>query len=223
MDIKNTKNIRPSCINALIHGESGVGKTTLARTLKGKTIIVSLESGLLALKDSDIDYVEVFTLEDLRATLIELATSNYDNIYIDSLTEIGHLFFENAKLKYPEDKQTMKLYGMQLESMTKFIKFCRDIKKNIFFTSLQKVVQDEVGKRYHTPDLQGSIATKCPAFFDLVFDYRVIEKDGKEHRVLITGKTDNSISKDRSNKLKQYEKPDLGNIIHKIFNSKGEK
>ena len=217
MHIKSTKSIRPTNVNALIFGESGVGKTTLASTLRGKTIIVSLESGLMSLRNFELDYIEIKTIDDLRKTLGELAVSDYDNIYIDSLTEIGQLFLDYSKTKYPDDRQTMKMYGYLLEVMTKFIKYCRDIEKNIFFTALQKTTVDDVGKRFYVPDLQGSIAVKCPAFFDFVFNYQVMKKDDKNVRFLITDKTDNTISKDRSGVLDKYEKPNLEEIITKVF------
>jgi len=215
---KSTSNIKPNKMNALIFGESGVGKTTLASTLSGKTIIISMESGLLSLKSFDIDYVEINDLSELRDILSQLSGSDYDNIFIDSLSEIGQLFFSSAKKKYPEDRQTMKLYGHLLETMTSFIKYCRDINKNIFFTALQKTTQDESGKMFRVPDLQGSIAVKCPAFFDFVFNYQIVDFDEKQVRCLITDKQSGTIAKDRSGMLEQYEQPDLSIIIKKIFN-----
>jgi len=217
MQIKSTNDIKPTRINALIFGKSGVGKTTLASTLKGTTVIISMESGLMSLRHHPIDYVEIKCLDDLRHTLDELSKSDYDNIYIDSLSEVGQMFLDYSKLKYPDDRQTMKMYGYLLEVMTKFIKYCRDIDKNVFFTALQKTTQDDAGRRFHTPDLQGSIATKCGAFFDFVFNYQIIKKDDEMVRCLVTSGTDNTIAKDRSGVLDKFEKPDLGLIIDKVF------
>lgn len=217
MIVKSTQDISPTRINALIFGESGVGKTTLASTLPGNTIIVSLESGLMSLRHHPVDYVEIKTITDLKDVLKKLEASEYDNIFIDSLTEIGQMFLDFSRKQYPEDRQTMKMYGYLLELMTRFIKRCRDIDKNIFFTALQKTTQDDVGKRYHVPDLQGSISVKCPAFFDFVFNYQTIKKDDKEIRVLVTSKTNNTIAKDRSGVLDKFEKPDLASVISKVF------
>ena len=218
MEIKSTKDIKASKINALIFGESGVGKTTLASTLEQSTVIVSAESGLLSLKGFEIDYIEVKTLEELKESLDSVSKSKYENIFIDSLTEISQLFLENARKKYPEDRQTMKMYGHVLDTMTSFIKYCRDMEKNIFFTALDKVTQDELGKRFHVPDLVGSMSTKCAQYFDFVFHYRLIKSEDKDTRCLITGKTDNAIGKDRSGKLELMERPDLSVIINKVFN-----
>lgn len=217
MDIKKTDAIAPTQINALIFGESGVGKTTLASTLPPSTAIVSLESGLLSLRGFSIDYIEVKTLNDLREAMSDLAEGEYKNIYIDSLSAISELFLADAKLEYPDDKQTMKMYGKLLESMTGFIKYCRDIDRNIFMTALQKTSQDEIGRRFHVPDLQGSISTKCAAYFDFVFNFQVMESNGESKRVLLTTKTDSIIAKDRSGKLDSYEEPNLTKIIEKVF------
>jgi len=219
MKIKKTKDIKPDRINALIFGESGVGKTTLASTLNGKTIIISLEAGLLSLRKFNVDYVEIKTLTELKSTLDELATSDYDNIFLDSLTEIGQLFLDMAKEKFPEARKTMPMYGYLLELMTRFIKYCRDIDKNIFFTALQKITQDETGKRFYVPDLQGSISTKCGQYFDFVFNYQIIKQEEKTTRFLVTEKADNTIAKDRSGALDKFEKPNLSDIMDKVFKS----
>ena len=116
----------------------------------------------------------------------------------------------------------MPMYGLYGELIKKFIKFTRDMNKNIFYTSLEKIEKDEMGKRFSLPDIAGSIAQKCPALFDFVFHMKVFEREGEEVRVLITKKKDGSIAKDRSGKLDEYVKPDLGAIIDKVF-KKGEK
>lgn len=217
MNICNTATIKPTKINALIYGESGVGKTVLASTLKDDTLIISLESGLLSLKKHKIDYVEVKNLEELRLYLSEAQKSKYSNIYIDSLSSVSDLFFDHGKEKYPEDRQTMKLYGHQLEMMTKFIRYCRDLDKNVFFTALEKTTVDEIGRRFKIPDLHGSISVKAPQYFDFVFNYQIITKDKEEKRVLVTSKTEKSICKDRSGMLAKYSPPNLQQIINQVF------
>lgn len=217
MKILSTSNINATKTNMLIYGESGVGKTVLASTLDAPTLIISLESGLLSLKKHKIDYIEVGNITELRKTLSEAQKSNYSNIYIDSLSSVSDLFFDYSKEKYPEDRQTMKLYGNQLEMMTKFIRYCRDIDKNIFFTSLEKTTTDEIGRRFKVPDLHGSISIKAPQYFDFVFNYQIVKKDEEEKRFLITNKTEKSICKDRSGMLDKYSPPHLQQIMDKVF------
>lgn len=225
MQVKNTSNLILNKSNFCIYGQSGAGKTYLASTLQN-VILVSIEGGELSLLGKQIDYVTIegndcnSKLMSLKNIIIELSKSNYENLYFDSLTEICGLFVESAKLQYPDDKQTMKVWGYVLEKMTIFIKFCRDLNKNTFFTCLEKTEKDEIGRRFRMPDLSGSVAHKLPAYFDFVLNLRTIEKNGEFERKLICIGDENQIAKSRSTKLQKYEEANLSMLIKKI---QGEK
>ena len=224
MIIKSTKDITATSITALIYGDSGTGKTTLSSTLKGNTLIVSLESGLLSLKDFKIDYVAVEgndgaeKIMNLREIVGQLSDSKYNNIYIDSMTELSQCFLEYAQKEYPDDRQTLKRYGYVKELMVKFIKYMRDLDKNVFFTALEKTDKDEMSRRYTKPDLVGSISSSAPGYFDLVFRLEVFEKEEETVRALLTRSKAGIIAKDRSGKLDEYEHAHLGAVLDKIFN-----
>jgi phage nucleotide-binding protein len=218
LQVSKTSEIKAKRINALVYGQSGIGKTVLLGSLTGKTLIVDLENGLLSLKGKDIDYIKVGSLDELKYALTAIGKSNYENICIDSLTAVSDMVFEEGKTKYPEDRQTMKLYGYQLEVMSRFIRYCRDMDKNIFFTALEKTTADEIGRRFKVPDLHGSISQKAAQYFDFVFNYQIVKIEEEEKRVLITGGHELAICKDRSGKLNKYCKPDLTEIINKVFN-----
>jgi phage nucleotide-binding protein len=224
MEIKQTNKVTATKINCLIYSPSGHGKTTLASTLDGKTLVLSLESGLLSLRNFNIDYVEITgsngieRINSLKKLLPEIVASDYDNIYIDSLSEISSAFVDVAKKDFPDVRQTMPMYGLYNELMTKFIKYTRDMNKNIFYTALEKVDKDELNRRFMLPDIIGSIAHKCPAYFDFVFNLRVFEKDNIKVRKLLTRAQDGYLCKDRSGELSEYEDANLGLIIKKVFN-----
>ncbi len=190
----------------------------MAKTLPGNTLIVNLESGLLSLRDVSIDYVDINSIDSLKSVLSEISNSSYDNVFFDSLTEISSLFVDYATEEYPEDRQALKKWGHYAQLMTKFIKFTRDWNKNVFFTCLEKTDKDETGRRFNLPDIPGSIARKIPAYMDFVFNLRVFEKGDEKVRALLTHASDGYVCKDRSGKLDGYEKPDLGEIITKVFN-----
>lgn len=223
MIIKSTKDVSYGRINCLVYGESGAGKTTLAGTLPGKTLIISLESGLLSLKGFDVDYVEISgatgieKVKNLSAILKEKELDSYDTLYFDSLSEIAQCFLEFAAVEYPADNQVLKKFGHYNDLITRFIKRCRDMDKNVFFTCLQKTDKDDVGRRWNLPDVPGSVASKMCAYFDFVFNLRVFEKDGEKVRALLTSNSQGFVCKDRSGKLNEYEAPHLGDVINKVF------
>jgi phage nucleotide-binding protein len=223
MEIKSTKNFGSNRLTALILGPSGSGKTTLAKTLNGKTLIISLESGLLSLSGHEIDYVELKPNQPDAFTELAKFISNptnierYDNLYFDSLTEISACCLNEAKIKFPDPTQTFPRFGEYNERMTKFIRFVRDLEKNVFFTSLVKVDRDDSGYRKHLPDISGSIATKINGFLDFVFHIRLVQENEEQNRLLQTRADSNFDCKDRSGKLSVYEPMDLSLIYNKVF------
>lgn len=219
-NVRSSRELSLTTITALICGESGSGKTHQAGTLKGKTLVVSCESGELTLRKFDVDFIEVKNLNDLRSILIEAQSSDYDNIYIDSISEVAEWFLEEAKQKYPDDSQTLKMFGYNKESMKKFIRFIRDIKKNVFIASLLKVQTDNLQRRFMLPDIAGSMASMLPQFFDFVFCLRVITKEDEMQRAIQTKSVDGYVCKSRIGNLNMYEEADLGKLIEKITGEK---
>lgn len=225
MKITNTKEISNNRVCAVICGISGVGKTSLAKTLNGKTLILSAEQGLLCLAGSDIDVIEIKSFNDLLDTAKFLRTPEakvYQNIFLDSLTEVSEILIAELKLKYPSRAQSMNLWGEYADLMLNFVKYYRNLNQfNVFFTCLIDTQKDELGVRYHHFDLKGKIAEKIPALFDLVFfaDILDIETEGKvvPTRVLYTQPTEkHRLAKDRSGLLKPIIKMDLQLVVDKL-------
>jgi phage nucleotide-binding protein len=229
MKILNTKNSGHQKVKAIIYGESSSGKTTLAKTLNGKTLIVSAEAGLLSLAGCDIDYVDI-SVDDKGEVIKEPAerirrlsdtfkmlhtdTGIYDNVLMDGITEIGELLVEGLNKEFPDRKDTFPMWGEYAKRMRSIVKGFRDLPYNVFITAVAEPDKDENNRRFMGFQVPGSISRKLPQYFDEVF-YLHVDADGK--RSIVTKKTDAIIAKDRSNKLDAIEEPDLGKIISKIF------
>lgn len=215
MEIKKTNSKEGLRISALIFGKSGSGKTTLASTLKEKTLIISAESGLLSLHDFDIDYVTIDSMVKLGEILNDLEKgTDYVNVYVDSITEIGQILVAELQKKYPDRKDSFPLWGDYNLYIRKIVKRFRDLAPyNVFITALDKVETDELNNRFIIPDLNGKVASQLVQFFDEVF-YVVVDKEGG--RTLLTGGHDKIIVKDRSNKLERFEEMNLQTIKDKI-------
>ena len=241
MKLMNTSTIEQSKIKLLVYGEPGAGKTTLARTIKEPTLIVSAEAGLLSLSGTKIDVVDITTddngailpkerrierlAEVYKFLLREDTRKKYSWIFIDSLTEIGQNLVEQLQQEYPDRSDSLKLWGDYATKMRGLIKSFRDLPYyNVVFTALTTIDKDDVGNRYRGVDLQGRISDQLPAYFDEVFFLFVkTDEEGGEKRVLLCHKTNQFKTKDRSGKLNKYEPADLSVIIKKIRSKKGEK
>lgn len=229
MEIKNlTEDEGSNRIVGLIVGESGIGKTTLAGTLKGKTLIASAESGLICLKKfpleirKNIDFVEIKSIKDFH-DFYELINKEenkekYDNLFVDSLTEIGEVILADLK-KDPKMTDNFKLYGRLAEIFSWFVKMLRDIKPyNVWITCLNSYEKNgvEMVEEFNFPGGKGKENLK--GWLDLVLKYQVFKDDkGESHRKLISSVEVNRLAKDRSGMLNSYENADLSAITNKIL------
>jgi len=217
-------------IKAILYGASGVGKTTQVKTLveEGfKPIIISAESGLLSLHGTQVDLIDISRddkdqvlepskrFERLGEAYKYLAEGKhkYDTIILDSLTEINQCLMDYLRVKYPDAKDTLKMYGDNAVMMNKVIKSFRDLKYNVVLIALDSIEKDEVGKRYITIDLVGKVAANVPPLFDEVLYLFINEEGGRN---ILTTKTEKTVAKDRSGKLAQIETANLGKIFKKI-------
>lgn len=231
MKITNTKAIAAtSALKMVVYGTSGIGKTSLAKTIGEPTLLISAESGLLTLAGSDIDVIDISQDDNgnvipkekrivrlgevYQFLLSEDAKKKYRWIFIDSLTEISQNLVEALQAEYPDRKDSLVLYGENSKRLRSLVKSFRDLPHyNVVFTALSTIDKDEAGMRFTTIDLVGNFASKLPGFFDEVF-FMSVDKDGK--RFLVTETTDRAVAKDRSGKLDKLEVPDLSVISKKI-------
>jgi phage nucleotide-binding protein len=234
LKIKKTGEIATKRFVALVVGPSGIGKTSLVRTLpdpESKILIISAESGLACLDGTDIDVIEVDPLKPMEsleeiydALTTDAYKKKYNYIFVDSLTEIGQLIVSELKKDphYGQPKNALPMWGKYGELMTTIVKGYRDLSDySVIFTCLDAVEKDGLEK-LESFNLQGSsIKNNVKAWFDLVLFYKVYrDEEGNSIRKLVTDISESPLAKDRSGKLEAYEEADLSVIINKIKGSK---
>ena len=207
----------------LVYGESGAGKTTLCKTTPGKTLVVSMESGLLSIKDApDLDAIEVKEASEIEeiASLLENKTLNYETVCLDSGTEMAEILLSQEKAK---SKDPRRAYGEVIEVMIKTMRRFRDLPMHVVFIAKQSRERDESSGMFHyQPMMVGAkLPTQIPYFFDEVLVLRTFDDENEEgktvtSRWLQTRIGQNYIAKDRSGKLEEFESPDLTTIINKL-------
>src|SRR5699024_7427558 len=118
---KATELTKGKDISALVFSAPGVGKTSLARFLPGKTLVIDIDRTTNVLAGSEnIDIVHLDTtspyleMKRLLANIEKNYLSNYDNIFIDNLSEFENAWFgEKAKTSKTREGKDMGTPQMQ--------------------------------------------------------------------------------------------------------------
>ena len=247
MRIENTLEAEPQTVKIVVAAEAGNGKTTLARTIEPalgeKVLVISAEAGLLSLRGSNVDYIELqrkwvndkwieVPKTDRINHLVEIfqyvqkpeMQAKYRWIFIDSLTEINQNMedFLDSQEEFQGPKNTIKKFGELSKRMMGLCKAFRDLPHySVAMVALVKTVTDNDNRAQLAISMTGQFAEKLPALFDEVLYLGVMpeidEKTGKNLRQILTQKTDRiTFPKDRSGRLARTEPADLGAIVKKL-------
>jgi len=219
IQLKRTKEATAQAVKLLVYGQAGAGKTSLIPTLP-KPVILSAEGGLLSIADTNLPFIEITSMDDLREAYKWLTSSaeaaEFESVALDSISEIAEVVL-NAEKKINKDPRAA--YGAMQEQMADIIRGFRDLPgKHVYMSAKLEKTQDEMGRVLYAPSMPGNkTGQSLPYFFDEVLALRV-EKDaeGNTRRALMTDSDGLWLAKDRSGKLEVWEDADLGEIITKI-------
>jgi phage nucleotide-binding protein len=219
IQLKRTKEATAQAVKLLVYGQAGAGKTSLIPTLP-KPVILSAEGGLLSIADTNLPFIEINSMVDLREAYLWLTSSaeaaEFESVALDSISEIAEVCLNTEK---KVNKDPRAAYGAMQEQMADIIRAFRDLSgKHVYMSAKLEKTQDEMGRVLYAPSMPGNkTGQSLPYFFDEVLALRV-EKDaeGNTRRALMTDGDGLWLAKDRSGKLEVWEDADLGDIIKKI-------
>ena len=131
-----TTTLATNGVKILTYGGAGVGKTTLIPTLPNP-VILSAEGGLLSIKDADLPYIEISTMEELREAYSWLKNSDeakqFESVAIDSISEIAEVCLGHEKAKAKDPRQA---YGEMQTTMAEAIRSFRDLPaRHVYMTA----------------------------------------------------------------------------------------
>ena len=222
MEKKRTSDITNNGMSVLVYGLSGSGKTSLIRTLPGKVLILSAEAGLLSLRDTDIDYVDIHNIDELIEAYTYIASNPdcYDCVVIDSLSEVGEVILASEK---KSTKDVRMAYLTMQDQVMDLVRAFRDLPLTVYMTAkIDRIRDDITGRVMFAPSLPGQKCSQnLPYYFDEVLCLRCEDnEEGKPMRFLQTFTDSSYCCKDRSGVLLPFEEPDLGSIFRRINENK---
>jgi phage nucleotide-binding protein len=229
----------PPQFNLLIYGESGTGKTTLAGSSDlvpemRKVLVIDIEGGVLSLKDRypQVETIRVKSWEKMGEIYQELSvpgSHDFNTIVIDSLTEAQKMSMDKIMRKlveqYPEREDgvpQIREWNINIEQTRKFVRLFRDLPVNTIFTALSREDKNQMrGTTRRKPFLSGKVSDEVAGFLDIVVYLYTKEVNEQLARVLLCGSTEDTVAKDRTDKLPLIiENPTMTTIWNAIKGTK---
>ena len=216
--LKRSGGITTEGVKLLVYGQAGAGKTSLIPSMPSP-VVLSAEGGLLSIREADVPYIEITSLESLYEAYEWVSGPDgqqFDSVCLDSISEVAEVVLAH-ELKSNKDGRAA--YGELNSKMASLIRAFRDLPgKHVLMTAKLEKSQDEMGRILYSPSMPGkSLTQQLPYFFDFCFPLRVErDADGNTQRALMTDSDGLWLAKSRSHHLDQWEAPDLGAIIRKI-------
>jgi hypothetical protein len=237
MEIRKVKDALASRnITILVHGEDGRGKTTLIKTLPyevDEILYVAADPGQLALQPNKynqrdmtgVDFVSLKSGKDFKELIEALKSGKLDRykcLFIDGLDEIGkdalRLFKDLERGKRSPNMQ--RAYGEMADAVELWVGNILEADvSSVFITHTDYNSEADIP---YTPKFPGKkFAQDLNEMFDEIFCLRQARKtlDSKPAMLLqcspfVDGRYK---VKDRSGRLDDFEEPDLGKLLDKIF------
>jgi hypothetical protein len=239
----------------LLLGPTGIGKTTQAKSLDPeRSLLVDCEAGDLSILDWPAPTMRIDNWPDARDLACRIGGPNksfpaaacyspahfeaiggylenldqYQNIFVDSLTQISRLSFRWAE-QQPEAfsertgrKDTRATYGLHGREMILWLNQLQHARaKNVIFVAIAERVVDELRHAEWQLQAEGSKTSReLPGIIDEIVSYQFLDfNDGKPPTRGFVCTNPNPWgypAKDRSGRLAQIEEPDLGKLLTKL-------
>ena len=192
-------------VTALIYGTPGTGKTTLLGKLPGRTLIIDVDKGTSVLTGNDhVDIIRLSEdLHEIPEAVKELrANCDYDNVCLDSLSELERSILTRLASKNASGIPTLQDYGKVNNSLLNACRQLRELSANIFFTAWEKYTEiySPSGEKYSRiePMIRPVNMENVCGLCDLIGRIYV-DKETETRMVWLEGRP-NIIAKDRIRK-----------------------
>ena len=206
-------------IKTLIYGAPGTGKTTFIGTAN-KVLVWNLESGLIAIRDKEIPYVDIKTLKDLEELYMFLAKwdHDYETFALDSLSELNDILQSEIERKNDGEMWWDGRWELK-KRMLAILKKFRDLPMNVIFVAQETTKDDNEKITKYIPLLSGSVVRRAPGFFDIVARLTIEDVSDEEdkYKITVSGRH-NTVTKSRGSYITDDTPPDFGEWI-KAFKS----
>jgi len=220
-------------LRVLLHGESGAGKTYIARTVPdpSRALVVLCEDGGLSLADINMTTAKLAQSSDLEALCVILRGERgraIDWLIIDSLSAWADMVLAEELAKTSNSgnqNHGMRAYGAMQDRVKAWLhRTMPTLPQHVLCTAKQERVQTDEGQRL-VPYMPGRTLThKSPVAhdFDAVWCLHVVKgAEGEPTRRLLQTQADAdpaclAKTRDPWGRIKSWEAPDLASLAARM-------
>lgn len=221
IDIVKTNDKQFSYAKILVMGESASGKTRFLGTVpENEILIINImsESGLMTLKDKNIDVINVDGYKDMIETIewIKKNGQKYTYIGIDSLSQ-----WQKGLESEIIAKDKFTLWREIKEKTKQVIDEFKRLPFHVVFTCHVKIDKDEVtGETKFLPDLAGSMKDEIGRYFDEIYYFDRYQQNTNTpiiYRALLQAASKYPCKSRTLGELTKLENPNLAEISKLIL------
>ena len=133
--------------SCLIYAEAGIGKSTMVKSLTGRTLVFSIDGMYQVLHG--LDNVDILTMDSKQANkelgdfyrFVLKNKDNYDNIVIDNLSTFQKFWLNEQASDTTSGMPEIRHYGIIDRVLLDFIASFKKLNKNLLFFAHEKKVE----------------------------------------------------------------------------------
>ncbi len=212
----------------IIYGDPGIGKTTAAGTIPGRTLVIDIDGGSQVLRDCEgVDILTIHeNMDGFRDLFNEIhaIADDYDTIVLDNLSELEKYMLvvlaDSGKNEGVPEMRHYQRVQFALRDVCRKLRDLREEGKNVIINAWSMALEIEqaegVIKTLQAPMISKKISSELCGLFDIVGYMRIRRgKDGENVRVIELSSSDSFIAKNRYGSPDVCS-PDLGKLIDHI-------
>lgn len=230
MDMSNLKPAKAFAlqngIKAIVYSGPGEGKTPITASTSPRPVMLLCEAGTLSLRKSETPSYPAFTASAIDGFFQWFTQSNeaknFDTLIIDSVSQMAltYLQFEAAKgSKGGNEGHGLKIYGAMATTVMKHMTSLYFMPmKHIIGIAKQEMVEI-TGINYRRPNFPGRVLPiDIPHLFDEILHLcKIPDGKGGETAAFRCQGNFETMARDRSGVLREFEPPNISHLIAKIM------